>query len=443
MNRTSHTRTGNGEKDFMEDLELISNLSDDHAMKKHYNRFAKQLSDWYCKGKTPALASQDTRFTLELQKQKLQSFGLDMQIRFGKPSVSDTGTASISYDDSVFENYIIGAKKRITTNISNSGNEIFNSDADGALTIIMQNPKKGGIPSPETAMCCPNCGIPSTLGKLESGCEYCSTKFLMDELYPKVMHLFIKEDGKPLFDTKQIKKYILCFAMIFLPLYIAATILNARMVTGSSTRTENFIYAIPASAMIGVIFGTGAWFIVNTFESIKLMGKNSRGGSKMVRSLVFCHKMHELDPTFSTEYFRDKSMSLLKFMIYSRDPRELTVCRCDKPIPERLREIVDITYRNSGVTKYSIRNGVCNVSLTFYTDSLHYRNGKIHRQSDKIHMSLRKVIKKPTDLGFSVMAVSCPSCSASFDAAKVRECPFCGNVYPLEENEWVVTDIGY
>jgi len=124
------------------------------------------------------------------------------------------------------------------------------------------------------------------------------------------------------------------------------------MVTDSGIRPENFIYAVPASGMIGVIFGTAVWFIVNTIRTIKLMGKNARGGSKMVRLLIFCHKMHELDPTFSTEYFRDKSMSLLKFMVYSSDPCELNVCRCDKPIPEKLREIVDITYRNSGVNKY-------------------------------------------------------------------------------------------
>ena len=30
---------------------------------------------------------------------------------------------------------------------------------------------------------------------------------------------------------------------------------------------------------------------------------------------------------------------------------------------------------------------------------------------------------------------------SSFDAAKVRNCPFFGNDYPLEENEWIVTDI--
>ena len=426
----------------MEEYGSSNNRSDNKEMKQHYHRFAKQLSDWYSKGNTPELASQDTRFTLELQKQKLQSLGLDMQIQLRKPEVKNGGVGMISYGDSVFVNSIIGGNKHITTNIRNSQNEIYNSDAEGGLTIVIQNPKNGSVPSPDTAMSCPNCGAPSTLGKLESGCEFCNTKFLMDELYPKVMHFFIQEDGKQLFDTREIKKYILGCTAFFLAIFILSTLFKAFTGTLNDPRLwSESVSGILGSIIPGAMFGVIAWFIVNSISSVKLMGKNARGGSKMMRSLIFCNKMHTLDPTFSTEYFRDKSMSLLKFMLYSRNPQELTICHCDKPIPEKLREIVDITYHNSGVNKYSIKDGVCDVSLTFYTDSLHYRSGKVFRESDKIRMSLRKVIKKPTDLGFSVTAVTCPSCSASFDAAKNKDCPFCGNAYPLEENEWVVTDI--
>jgi len=419
-----------------------NNNSDGHEMKQHFQRFAKQLSDWYCNGAIPELASQDTRFTLELQKQKLRSLGLDMQIQIGKPKESSHEIGALSYGDSVFVNSIIGGSKHLSTNIRNSQKEIYSSDSEGGLTVVMQNPKKGGVPSPDTAMCCPNCGASSTLGKLESGCEFCNTKFLMDELYPKVMHFFIQEDGKKLFDTRKIVKYVLICICLFTIISVVSTLFKA--FTGALAGAELLMNApscIFASVILGVMFGVGAWFIVNSFASVKLMGKNARGGSKTVKSLIFCNKMRTLDPAFSTEYFRDKSMSLLKFMLFSPNPQELTICRCDSPIPDKLREIVDITYFNSGVDKYSIRDGVCDVSLTFYTDSLHYRSGKVLRESDKIRLSLRKVIKKPTDLGFSVMAVTCPSCGASFDAAKVKDCPFCGSDYPLEENEWVVTDI--
>ena len=423
----------------MHNFELTPKLPNRSEVKKQFTRFVKEFSDWYAKGKMSELVSRDTRFMLELQKQKLESFGLDMQLKFGKPNTNDARPGLLSYEDSVFENYIVGASKHITTTIRSSGKEIYSRDEDGGLSVVMQDLKNGSAPSPDTGMCCPNCGSPSTIGRLMSGCEFCGTKFLMDELYPKVMHIFVERRGKPVFDTKQIKKYVLVCALVFLPIYILLNLFRTDI--GGTERITNYIYAVPAALIIGVMLGTGAWFFVNAIRSVMLMGKTARGGSTVLKSLIFCNKMHELDPTFSTEYFRDRSTSLLKFMLYSPQPQELAICRCKKPVPEKLREIVDITYGNSGVNKYKIRNGVCDVSLTFYTDSLHYHRGKILSKSDKIHISLRKVIKKPTDLGFSLTAVSCPFCSASFDAAKVRECPFCGNTYPLEENEWVVTDI--
>ena len=80
-------------------------------------------------------------------------------------------------------------------------------------------------------------------------------------------------------------------------------------------------------------------------------------------------------------------------------------------------------------------------TITFYMDSLHYCDGKIRKKSDKIRMSLRKNIKKPTDLGFSIMAVNCPSCGGSFDAFRSKICPFCGSEYKQENNDWVIYEM--
>ena len=203
------------------------NFSDDKQLNRQLHNFAQQIALWYNDGKTPKLASQDTRFTLELQKQKLRSLGLEMQIQIRKPESSHHDVGAITYGDSVFVNSIIGSRKHFTTTIRDAQKEIYNSDAEGGLTLVMQEPKQGGVPSPATAMCCPNCGAPSTLGRLESGCESCNTKFLMDELYPKVMHFFIEEDGKKIFDTKEITKYALVCTGLALVLFIVSTLVKA------------------------------------------------------------------------------------------------------------------------------------------------------------------------------------------------------------------------
>ena len=416
----------------MEILGVNVDFSDNKKLNRQFHSFAQQLSVWYCQGKTPKLASQDTRFALELQKEKFQSLGLDVQVEIGKTANGDTDPSSVSYNDNVFVNSSIAGNKRMTTTIRDGGKEIYSKTAESVICAILQYPREGSVPSPGTAMGCPNCGRPSTLGRLESGCESCGTKFLMDELYPKVMYYSVEEGYTSDAEYKKILKFMIGAALLFLVLGIISEIVKGDPVS---------VLDIIGLLIGGALFGIGAWIPYKIFSTFVVMGKDLRGAGKTGSSLRFCRKMKTLDPTFSTEYFRDKSLSLLKIMLYSRNPQELTVCRCEQPLPEKIREIIDTTYCNSGVDKYSIRDGVCDVTLTFYMDSLHYRDGRIRPKSDKIRMSLRKVIQKPTDLGFSVTAVTCPTCGASFDAARVRACPFCGNAYPLEENDWVVTGL--
>ena len=416
----------------MEIFGVNFNFSDNKKLNHQFHSFANQLSVWYNNDIPPKLASQDTRFMLELQKQKFQSLGLDVKVQVGKPAGHDPAPSSISYSDNVFVNSSVAGNKSITTTIRDSQKEIYNKTTDSVICAIMQQPKEGNIPSHDTPLCCPNCGAPSTLGKLESGCEFCNTKFLMDELYPKVMYYSIEEAHKSGTEMNQMLKFMSVSALLILVFGIVSEIINGRSIG---------VFDIIPLLFGGAVVGVGVWIFFMFFSTFFHMGKDLRGAGKTASSLRFCRKMRKLDPTFSTEYFRDKSLSLLKLMLYSREPQELTVCQCDKPIPEKLREIVDTTYFNSGVNKYSIKDGVCDVSLTFYMDSIHYRDGNIRKKSDKIRMSLRKVIKKPTDLSFSIIAVTCPQCGASFDAAKVKTCPFCSSSYPVEENDWIITDI--
>ena len=137
----------------MENFEMNMNLPNDSEMKQHYLRFTEQLSDWYSNEKTPELAGQDTGFALKLQKEKLQSMGLDVQKQINKSKEGDNTVSSLSYSDHVFENTNISGDKLITTSIRDSQNEIYSRSAECGLSIVMQNPNQGGIPSPDTAMC--------------------------------------------------------------------------------------------------------------------------------------------------------------------------------------------------------------------------------------------------------------------------------------------------
>ena len=57
-------------------------------------------------------------------------------------------------------------------------------------------------------------------------------------------------------------------------------------------------------------------------------------------------------------------------------------------------------------------------------------------------MEVVRRLKTQDDLGFSIHAVNCPTCGATFDAMHVDKCPHCGNPYDLINDDWVVILVG-
>ncbi|MBQ8117918.1 MAG: hypothetical protein IJ794_14055 [Lachnospiraceae bacterium] len=408
------------------------NITDhtDSTLAIPYKKFAGQLSKWYNKGEMPVLASQDLRYILELQRKKLQSMGLDMQCKMGSGKMSPQNISSVSFSDRIFTNSIISGDTNMTITIGNDKKTLSQNTMDIDLIAVIQNLKENTLPSPDMPICCPNCGAASTIGKLESGCKYCDTKFLVSELYPKVMNYFIherydrsKRDGKNLRDLRNL------IAVSFVPLLIVFLIL------GQGGVVENIFSAIICAVIIG-----GALFLwKKLFETLGLMGNNLRGAEKTGASLYNTNKIKKLDPEFSTEYFRDKVMSLFRMVAYSQDTSDLVWCRCQRP--ENMTDIIEAQLFNFSLDGCSMNDNTCDADVTLYLDCLHYRKGKIVRKADKYKMRLRKRIKGQTDFGFSFAAVNCPSCGGSFDARNVKACPYCDNEYLHEENDWVITEI--
>ena len=175
------------------------------------------------------------------------------------------------------------------------------------------------------------------------------------------------------------------------------------------------------------------------FLPIPSFGGTLEGGGHTVSTLLNAHKIKKHDPEFSSEYFRDKVISLFRMAVYSKDAAELACCQCR--CPESAADIIEAQLFNFNINSCKITDGVCDADLTLYLDCLHYKKGKVISQSDKFRMHVRKRIRASTDLGFSFAAVSCPSCGASFDARNVKACPFCSNAYRHEEHDWILTDL--
>ncbi|MBQ4248365.1 MAG: hypothetical protein II703_07215 [Ruminococcus sp.] len=406
------------------------NIADNSELEEPYKKFVGQLSDWYGGGELPQLASQDMRYILQLQRQKLNSLGLDMQCELKKTSIDKADVGSLTFSDRIFTNNIVSGNVNMIRSIGSSQSNVYMDTQKIGLTAVIQDLKKDTQPGSNMPMSCPHCGAASTLGELESGCKYCGTKFVMSELYPKVSNFFItRHENRTDRSSKNKSEAVKIMAACFVPLLILS------IVIGNGNIVEKIFGAVIMSVIIGgMIFGLKK--LIDTFA---LMGRNARGGSRTISTLARLNKIKQYDPEFSGEYFRDKAISLFRMAAYSTDPTQLACCNCQ--CPAEAADIIEADIFNLNVNSCEINGDVCDVETTLFLDCLHYTNGRIVYTPDKFRMSMRKRLKKPTELGFSFSAVSCPSCGASFDAHNVKACPFCHTPYELEENDWVITGL--
>lgn len=402
----------------------------DASLKKQYSTFIRQLSGWSGSGTVPELAGLDLSRALELQRQHWQSLGLKVDYKFKRAKNHSSDIPSFSYNDRVFVNTFIGDNRQLVTNISSGGRTLYDRTDDVGVTVVVQELRKGVQPSPDMPVCCPHCGAPSKFMRLLNGCPYCDTHVLMDDLYPRVTNCFLDNhsDNK----NRNLWEIPVFIAAGIAMIYFILTVVFEQSLTDGSV-------APSAVVVSGIFLGFVMMGIRKVCSVIGKMGKDLRGTGKVGRSLFFRHKIKKIDPEFSSEYFRDRAMHLLRMMAYSKDPSVYTACECQRP--KSWQTVLDASLHNFGIDRYRIRGNECTVTLTLYTDCLIYHKGKIRPKAKKFRMTLRKVITAPTDLGFSVRAVSCPSCGASFDAEQVRNCPFCGHEYDLARHDWVLTDI--
>ena len=265
----------------------------------------------------------------------------------------------------------------------------------------------------------------------------------MSELFPKVMNAFMfrHEDSseRSAKNKRALVKLITACSLVMLPVGMLARIGAARWEGQSLNMIELVIPSILGSIFSGALLGGILFVCKKLFEVLGLMGKQGRGLGHTASTLYHANQIRNYDPEFSSEYFRDKIMSLFRMAVYSRDAEELACCRCQ--CPKKAADIIEAQLHNFSITGCELKDMVCDVEVTLYLDCLHYRNGNIKRKTDKFRMKMRKRLKASSKLGFSFAAVSCPSCGASFDARKVKACPYCGTAYLHEDHDWIIMDI--
>ncbi|MGN0377283.1 MAG: hypothetical protein ACI4ED_06580, partial [Suilimivivens sp.] len=403
---------------------------------KLYGSFLKELIEWTKSGALPESGNQDTAFYLELQQNRLKERNIRMEYRFSDrkgvkknsefrliPTIKDPKyTIKMVADD--FSREVRCYKENKC---------LFKEKKDTLFYQVITYLNDSSV-SGEELYCCPNCSAASTIKSLLTGCPYCGTRFQMTDLFPKITNFYYSDFGIN-YNMIRMSKLIGAGFAAF------ATLLGILRAQSFGAMVETLLsglFAVPLFSFLGY-FSFSLFLMIYSVVRGIAVAPQYVGRDRARRKITSFMKRY--DPAFSYDYFLSKVVSLLKIILFTNDRSNLAVCQ-GKVEKDAFRDIVDVFYQGTvTLNSCQVEGKYCYLDIDLYMSGIHDGGNRVYKKKDIFRMKLCKDITKPEDYGFSIRKVQCRGCGGSFDASRIRYCPFCGREYDLKEDDWVVLDI--
>ena len=411
----------------------------DQLAKKMNHNFITQLNASPVDSEdVPKLFAADLKYSRMLQGKRLKAKGVTCRVIY-KPD--DPMVSGVSWKMDSDARYVtrlpftyVNTKRDFS--VGGSVKKSFNKKEIFYSYIVWNRAQQ-----PDAPYSCPNCGGATTLGNLTEGCQFCGTRFIADDLYPKVVNYYTLPAAQEL--LKRLKPFafvgaivMAAFGLVYNFKDISAGLASYGILSGLGWL---FYAAIAAAcgAFLGYVVGVFSIFFEVIVRAIGSIPTIIKYGTAKRRLPNF---MRRYSPDFSSDRFIGKLISILNIIVYSEDIDNCALY-CGKPIADNLSDIIDMSYNGYiDVRKCVEDGGYLYIRLDVYMDVVSCTDGKMNRGNKKFSMTVCRSASAPEDHGFNVKAIRCRNCGGSFDATKEKHCPFCATEYSIKNYDWVVTD---
>ena len=410
-----------------------------------FERFAAGIDDAVSKGESLDCADRDLNYGIKLQHERLEHYGITMKMDLTPRGLWTEGFKLGRFQgDDHFEFYKESRTCKKDESYYKNGRRLYRNVDNYKLSQTVTDFATEENPA-DRQYKCPSCGAVSTVAQLVAGCPYCGTKFKMSEFYPKITNYYFNLDiGYKSGRTAKICKWSI-------PITFAAIITPFLLFSCSAALAEHRTASPWGIFMIGLIlaliFGpTFGYCIAYWIDKMKYETNDARSNKMSTiykgSRTAFKDYMEKLSQEYSYEYFADKTVALIKMLIYSDKPEELTFYNGPALDPS-LQNILNVTSLGEvGITRMEVIGDYVVVNANVHLDDTYINGEQIRVVNDMFRVVMKKNITKPVNLGFNITSLHCPSCAGSYDATRTKNCPHCGSSNRIEDVDWAVDYLG-
>lgn len=321
------------------------------------------------------------------------------------------------------------------------GNHCIWSDEGGGLPgeyYIIQARSMSG------SYICPNCGREDTLENLVDGCDYCGTKFQIEDFSQKISSVYNPGSRTQQRSGFTLKKNFWPLYIILLLIVIGCPLILSLAIDYFSDAPGRMPEMIEKVGLLGhwaFLFVPAGFVLLVIFLAV-LIGKTTKESRKEgpARSSQTLASLRNVDKYFSEEAFIGSLSNKLMSLCYAESMAEIRpFVECDMtPFLQLYQNAIDCKMLECVWMDYRLQEGYQYLAVKVRLGLVLYENGRAAKRDAHLMLGLIRSVNALTKSINDVRVYHCTSCGRSLSLLNGGRCEYCGTTMNLKEYDWVI-----
>ena len=340
--------------------------------------------------------------------------------------------------------------------LDTSGKKVWKEKCLQAARFRILSAKKAGNAD---LIVCPGCGHASPREDLIDGCDYCGTKFTVEDLGSRVSEFCFRPDYEVEYahytDTRKTygKRVGLIVGIPVFLLGLVITLFNAEWYEGSLVlNLAALIFAAGFPAFAAVFFAEILFFMflfpfIQAKASVTYMRKKGLDRLKKQESRDSSAEQHirSVDPLFSMGGFYAGIQNKLAVIHFAENAGDAAAFadgpEAERQIAERIPGYADVIKMDTESVQlegYRVNGGLQEAGVTAELRLVSETGGRAFASKENVRLKLVKSASCRTQADCAPVFMKCGGCGAPLSLLEGRICPHCGRARTLSEYDWAV-----
>lgn len=418
---------------------------DNRAVRAITSEFKENYRDFYNNDMPVSKhATQLLWHKMILSKTRMQNNGIEMRVDLlpMQKGGADIEPTIIWSDDGKYVSANVKEPVVATRTFLANGVPLMKlKDNEAANYTVIESLKAEGV------YVCPNCGAQGTVESLLDGCDYCTTKYTLEDFSKRVSAFGFSKDAQiylQLLAFKMLRIFFIIIGIAFVVGFLLGFVPTIIMPRSSvlSALGSGILGGILAAGWTIPFVGIVAFLTYLIISYVRAFSQtfSTVGGSRKRNN--FINKVRKHDPLFSIENFEGNLENKLISVHYADNFQSISsFVKCDlNPIIHNYANVMYCLMEDVQYLNYWVDESFQIVQLQAKMKLYVLGSDRMKQEKETIQMTMIKRKEQVTQEVCDKVVFTCSNCGGSINLLNGGLCDHCKTSLVLENYDWVITD---